>query len=172
MSLYLLAALSFIAVLAVVLVARFWAPIVRLIKKLLRCAPGEGNKEKEQKIYTIVLKVVSIVAVVVFFARFMSFREVQLLGESERIIDFRQAGAGPFADPALNQFGNICIWFEVVAFLTIVATPFFDSKITKFISLYISTPLILVCFAGMPYMYGMMVGVERIGFTYYMFGHR
>ncbi len=128
--------------------------------------------EKERKIipYLTILKVVSIIAVVVFFARYMSFREIQLLGESERIIDFRQAGAGPFEEPILNQLGNIFIWFEIVAFLTIVTAPFFDSKITKFISLYISTPLILLSFAGMKLMYGMMVGSQIVGFTYKMFG--
>ena len=130
----------------------------------------EDKKESKRDVYLLVLKIVSIIAVVVFFVRYMSFREIQLLGESERIIDFRVEGAGPFEEPILNQLGNILIWFEIVAFLTIVSAPFFDSKIVKFISLYVATPLIVGCFAGMKLMYGMMVGSQRVGFTYKMFG--
>ena len=142
----------------------------KIFKKEPKAKAEKVKKERNIDPYLLVLKIVSIITVVVFFARYMSFREIQLLGESERIIDFRQAGAGPFEEPILNQLGNIFIWFEVVAFLTIVSAPFFDSKITKFISLYISTPLILHCFAGMKLMYGMMVGSQRVGFTYKMFG--
>ena len=192
--LYLIAGISFIVVVAFLLLYRFGEKkgfclrkyvikflkiIGNFFKKLFNkifkkpSISEENNKvEKERKPlpYLTILKVISVIAVVVFFARYMSFREIQLLGESERIIDFRQAGAGPFEEPILNQLGNILIWFEIVAFLTIVSTPFFDSKITKFISLYISTPLIVFCFAGMPLMYGMMVGSQVVGFTYKMFG--
>ena len=147
----------------------------RLFYKIFKKGVDPEKKEKvkkERKIvpYLTILKVVSIIAIIVFFARYMSFREIQLLGESERIIDFRQAGAGPFEKPILNKLGNIGIWFEIVAFLTIVSAPFFDSKITKFISLYISTPLIVFSFACMKLMYGMMVGSQIVGFTYKMLG--
>ncbi len=147
----------------------------KLFYKVFKKGAEPEKKEKVKKeikpiSYLTIVKVVSVIAVVIFFVRYMSFKEVQLLEGEERIFDFRPAGAGPFDKPILNQLGNVCIWFEFVAFLTIVTAPFFDSKITKFISLYVSAPLILACFAGMPLMYGMMVGHQKIGFTYKMFG--
>ena len=86
-----------------------------------------------------------------------------------KAVDFMVKGAGP-SNAVLNQFGNILIWFEVVAFLTIVTQPFFDSKVVKFISLYVATPLILLCAGGMPYMFLMMKGHLTVDFTYVLFG--
>ena len=169
MSLYLIALISFVITTVALLTVRFWSSIKAFVLKLLK---KEGNKEKKETkhdVYTIVLKVVCIITIAVFLIRFMSFREIQLMATWESGIDFSKAGAGP-SSPALNKFGNILIWFEVVAFLTTVSAPFFDSKTVKFISLYVATPLILLCAAGMPYMLLMMRGNLDIGFTYIMFG--
>ena len=180
--LYLIAGISFVIVFAFLFLYRLGEIkgfcLRGFIRKCFLKFINLFRKEKKEIVdkqfkpfkYQTVLKIVSVIAVAVFFIRYMSFREIQLFGESERIFDFRQAGAGPFKEPILNQLGNIFIWFEIVAFLTIVAAPFFDSKITKFISLYVSTTLIILCFAGMPLMYGMMIGSQTVGFTYNMFG--
>ena len=127
------------------------------------------EKEYKRVEYATFKKVIAITAIVLFFVRYMSFREIQLLGTQEAIYDFSKAGAGP-SSYSLNQFGNVLIWFEIFAFLTIVAEPFFDSKITKFISLYVATPFIVLCFAGMPYMMLMMRGDLEVCFTFVLFG--
>ena len=120
--------------------------------------------------YSLLKKIVAIVAIVVFFTRYMSFRELQLMPSAESGIDFLHAGAGLNKTPFLNQAANILIWFEIVAFLTIVAEPFFESKTTKFISLYIATPLIILPAIGMPIMMLNMNGTLEMTFTFVMFG--
>ena len=121
--------------------------------------------------YDLLKKIIAVIAVVVFFVRYMSFREIQLIPTYESGYNFMEAaGVGPNKTPFLNQAGNILIWFEIVAFLTIVTEPFFESKTTKFISLYVSTPLIVLSAIGMPTMMLMMNGTLKIGFTFVMFG--
>ena len=121
--------------------------------------------------YDLLKKIIAIIAVVVFFARYLSYRELQIMPSYESGYDFMSAaGVGPNKTPFLNKAGNILIWFETVAFLAIVCEPFFESKTTKFISLYVATPLILLPAIGMPIMMRMMNGSLEVGFTLIMFG--
>ena len=121
--------------------------------------------------YDLLKKIIAIIAVVIFFARYLSYRELQIMPSYESGYDFMSAaGVGPNKTPFLNKAGNILIWFETVAFLAIVCEPFFESKTTKFISLYVATPLILLPAIGMPVMMRMMNGSLEVGFTLIMFG--
>ncbi len=179
--LYLIAGISFIFFTGLLFLYRFAEQkgfcLRAFIRKIFFNFFNLFKKEKKEYIekeykkveYSTFKKIIAIITIVVFFVRYMSFREIQLLGTSEAIYDFTKAGAGP-SSYSLNQFGNILIWFEIFAFLTIVAEPFFDSKITKFISLYVATPFIVLCFAGMPYMMLMMRGNLEVCFTFILFG--
>ena len=129
--------------------------------------------------YALVKKIVALVIVAFFAVRYMSFKEMQILGKEElnilsqtigKTLDFTKRGGGPFVYIWQNQLGNVLIWFEIAAFLFIVLEPFFDSKAVKFISLYCATPLMVLSAVGMPLMYGMMTGMFKIGLTYILFG--
>ncbi len=148
MSLYLLAALSFIAFAGALIGLRF-------VKKIN---------------YALVRKIITLVVVAIFIVRYMSFREIQLMYSYESGIDFSVAGAGPWPDPSRNTFGNFLIWFEIAAFLMIVLEPFFDSKAVKFISMYVAAPLMIMPLFGLDTMYMMMTGNLKVGFTYILFG--
>lgn len=127
------------------------------------------SKKKFKINYELLRKIIAVVVVAVFAVRYMSFREIQLMAEWERPFDFRPAGAGPMSY-SLNQFGNVCIWFEIAAFLMIVLEPFFDSKAVKFISLYCATPLIVISAIGMPAMLMMMKNSLDVCLTFILFG--
>ena len=129
--------------------------------------------------YSLIRKIITLVIAAVFAVRYMSFKEIQIMGKVEldsvsaaigKTLDFTIRGGGPFEYIWQNQIGNVLIWFEIAAFLMIVLEPFFDSKAVKFISLYCATPLIVLPLIGMPLMYGMMTGMFKIGLTYILFG--
>lgn len=122
--------------------------------------------KKVKKInYSLVRKILTLIVVLVFVVRYMSYKELQL----SNTYDFTIAGAGP-SSKGLNILGNIGIWFEIIAFLMIVLEPFFDSKVTKFISMYVGSPLILICFAIMPFSFLMMRGNYDITLTFILYG--
>ena len=182
MWLYLIAGISFLIFSGVLFLYRFGETKGFCLRSFLRtnfikfC--NLFRKEKKQILkkefkridYHTFLKAISIAAVVIFFVRYMSFKELQLMSSSLSGFNFMEAGVGPNKSAFLNKLGNILIWFEIVAFLTIVTEPFFESKTTKFISLYCAAPLILFSFAGMPIMLNMMNGTLEITFTHVMFG--
>ena len=124
-----------------------------------------GLKKVKKVNYSLLRKILTLVLVAVFAVRYMSYKELQLSGA----YDFTVAGAGP-SSAALNQLGNIGIWFEVVAFLVIVLEPFFETDTTKFISMYVGAPLILFSAAIMPFNYLMMRGNYDITLTFILYG--
>lgn len=119
--------------------------------------------------YPLLRKIITLAVVAVFIVRYMSYKELQLLASYETVYDFTIAGSGP-SSSALNLLGNFGIWFEIVAFLLIVTEPFFDSKITKFLSMYVAAPLMVFSFAIMPYNYLMMRGNYDITLTFVLYG--
>ena len=119
---------------------------------------------------TLLRKIVTLVVVAIFAVRYMSYREVQILERYETIFDFRIAGAGPNKFKILNWMGNVGIWFEITAFLMIVLEPFFDSKVTKFISMYVGAPLMILSFGLMPLNYQMNLGNLDMSLTFVLYG--
>ena len=172
--LYLIALASFVVFVATMLLFKFV-----FIKKINNREHKEDKKERKPINFSLIRKIAALVVVVVFFVRYMSFKEMQLMGKLEldalsatigKTLDFTIAGGGPYSYLWQNQLGNLLIWFEIAAFLFICLEPFFDSKAVKFVSLYCATPLIICSAAGMPLMYTMMRGSLVVDMTFILFG--
>ena len=173
LTLYLIALASLAVFTSVMLVLRHVLKHPKIKKE------EKETKERKPLTFSLIRKIISIVVVVLFFVRYMSFREMQLMNQLEldalsaslgKVLNFTIAGGGPNKYVWQNQAGNVFIWFEFAAFLFICLEPFFDSKEVKFISLYVATPLIVLSAIGMPLMYTMMKGSLAVDFTFVLFG--
>ena len=98
-------------------------------------------------------RIIPFVIMAVFAVRFFSYNDVQWISGYEKYAFF-----GGDLSWFQNTLGELCIWFELSAFLMTIMRPFFGFKTAKFYNKYISTSILLVSACSIHSMLYMMQG--------------
>ena len=108
----------------------------------------------KNKRFIINERIIPFILIAIFAARFYCYNDVQFMSAN---YSFYANFGGPMSKLG-NTIGNLCIWFEITAFLMMAMRPFFNFKTAKWYSKFISTSVFFVCAFAVKPMLLMMQG--------------